>query len=671
MTNVILKSISDRDKLYIRLKALSINDRQYENTLINFKTYNRLLHQTIRSAKRMYFQNCFSKYKTDIKETWATINSILNKSKRNNNYPREFLINGIFQSDENKIANEFNKYFIEIGPNLSQNIITPHNRSFKDYLKTPINTKFVFNQICENDVIKALDKLKPKTSCNQDKISNKLLKYVKHELAWPLMYLINQTFEHGIFPNQLKTAKVTPIFKKNENYLFSNYRPVSVLSSVSKVFERIMHDQIYKHFDDLKLLFNSQYGFRPKHSTEFAALELIDRIILEMDKNNIPINIFMDLSKAFDTLDHQILLHKLKYYGFSDKSYELMDSYLNDRMQYVEFNTCKSNLLKIQCGVPQGSILGPLLFIIYLNDIPLATKFLTPVLYADDTTLFATFNNDNFRTINHEINNELKHISEWLKLNKLSLNTEKTKAMLFHSCQRNVNICKPEIFIDDIKINFVKEFNFLGLILDENLRWKYHIDFLSKKISKTIGILARLKHSLPSETLLNIYNALILSHLNYGTTLWGGQSNKLIKMQKKCIRIITNSKFNAHTTLLFKKLNLLRLEDICALHDYKLCYKIMNNLTPEYFKFILSSNNTSHGYNTRHTDDLRLPAVRHEFARNAIKYKLRKIYNNMPDNFREKIYTHSYFGFNFYIKTRFLQGYVENCNRLNCYICQN
>ena len=161
------------------------------------------------------------------------------------------------------------------------------------------------------EVIKAIDSLKPKTSHGQDRITNRLLKYVKQETAWPLSQIINQTFQSGVFPHSMKIAKVIPLFKEKEKNLLCNYRPVSVLSSVSKVFEKIMHNQIYEHFNSLNILYPNQYGFRKNHSTEYAAMELVERIIREMDKNSTPINIFMDLSKAFDTLDHKILFHKL------------------------------------------------------------------------------------------------------------------------------------------------------------------------------------------------------------------------------------------------------------------------------------------------------------------------------------------------------------------------
>ena len=404
VTSAILKSISFRDKLYIKLKSTSETSSQYQQILTDFKTYNKILKQTIRSAKKIFFQNCFQKYQCDVKKNWDTINDVLNKTKKTKDYPKEFIINGSSESHEDTIVNKFNEYFIKIGPNLSKKIKAPIGKSFKDYLRTPNNTNFWFDEVDANAVIKAIDTLKPKTSFGHDRISNKLLKYVKQEVAWSLAKLVNQSFTEGVFPNSLKIAKVTPLHKKGENCLFDNYRPVSILPSVSKVFERLMHDQIYNYFQINKIFFESEYAFRPNHSTEFSTLELIDRIIFEMDKNNTPLSIFMDLSKAFDTLDHQILLHKMKFYGFANNSFNLIASYLSNRMQYVMMNNMESDLLTLECGVPQGSILGPLLFIIYMNDLPNITKCLVPIIYADDTTLLTSFRNTNYAVKRRQIN---------------------------------------------------------------------------------------------------------------------------------------------------------------------------------------------------------------------------------------------------------------------------
>lgn len=427
---------------------------------------------------------------------------------------------------------------------------------------------------------------------------------------------------------------------------------------------------MFDHFTHIKAFYKSQYGFRKYHSTEFATLELVDRITSIMDNNKLPINVYLDLSKAFDTLDHQILLHKLKYYGITGNSLNLLQNYLSNRSQQVEFNNIISDPLVLKCGVPQGSILGPLLFIVYINDISQASNYFYPILYADDTTLCATLNSS-WNSIDITIlNNELSAVNTWLKLNKLSLNVLKTKAMVFHTAQRHVNY--PDLFIDGHKIEFVSDFNFLGIVLNENLKWKSHIDMISNKISKTLGIMKKLKNTLPESALLNIYNALVLSYLNYGIIVWGIQTSKLFKLQKMALRIIGKSKFNAHTSPLFKKFRLLKIADLSALHDLKFCYKFENGTLPEYFLFDMPQLYVhSHHHQTRGQHNIRLPAVSHEFAKNSISYKFPKTFNNMDPLIKSKIYTHSFEGFRNYVKNKFIDGYPVTCLSPNCYICGN
>ena len=240
--------------------------------------------------------------------------------------------------------------------------------------------------------------------------------------------------------------------------------------------------------------------------------------------------------------------------------------------------------------------------------------------------------------------------------------------MLFHTTNKHVKC--PDIYIDSIKIDFTDEFNFLGLILDKNLNWKSHVNFIGKKISKTVGIMTKLKNFLPVHALYNIYNALILPHLNYCSSIWGWQSHNLFKIQKKAIRIITKSRYNAHTNKLFKELNTLKINDICALHDYKFLYKIINGLVPTFFANILGpQNGENHEHDTRNASDIRLPAVRHEFARNSISYRFSKIFNKMPNDFKEKIYTSSQLVFKFYIKQKIIEKYPTTCTICHCPFC--
>lgn len=264
-----------------------------------------------------------------------------------------------------------------------------------------------------------------------------------------------------------------------------------------------MFNQIHNYFHSNKLYYGSQYGFRKKHSTELAAIEVIDRVIQKMDNNEIPINVYLDLSKAFDTLDHNILLYKLEYYGINGTFLNLLKSYLYNRKQYVEFDGIKSNLADITTGVPQGSILGPLLFIIYTNDISKACDIFKSIIYADDTTLMSTLNTFdtlNAHSISDNINKELAKIDEWLKLNKLSLNIQKSKFMLFYMPQKNVVF--PSLKINNIPLECIDCFNFLGITIDKHLTWKDHINKIANKVSKTAGVINKLKHYIPQTVLM-------------------------------------------------------------------------------------------------------------------------------------------------------------------------
>ena len=277
--------------------------------------------------------------------------------------------------------------------------------------------------------------------------------------------------------------------------IMDNYRPVSLLPSISKVFEKVAFDQLYRYFQDNNLFYPSQYGFRREHSTEFATLELTDRILQDMDARNLSLTVFMDLSNAFDTLDQSILLTKLKYYGIQDNELMWFSSYLTNRQQYVELDGISSDLKPLFTGVPQGSILGPLLFLIYMNDIPQSSQHFKYILYADDTTLFTTVQFRSATQIN--INNELSNVHNWLAVNKLSMNVKKTKYVLFHAINKPTQGLVPELAIDGINIERVSTFNFLGIHLNENMLWTTHIDIISSKIAQFSGVLNRLKRFLP------------------------------------------------------------------------------------------------------------------------------------------------------------------------------
>ena len=405
-----------------------------------------------------------------------------------------------------------------------------------------------------DNINEAINRLKNKSSYGHDEISNKINKSAKNSLIQPLMLIINQMLMTGKFPSDLKISRVKPLFESGDASLFSNYRPISLLPSFSKNFEYIIFKQLYTYMNDNKLFSIEHYGFRTGHSTELAALHLVNDLTKQMDTGKVPTNIYIDLSKAFDTLDHSILLDKLNYYGIRGIAYNLLHSYISNRYQYVDFNGSISSTKVVDTGVPQGSIRGPLLFLIYINDLPRVSPLFNMVMYVDDTTLYCNLSNN---TNENDLNSELHKISGGLTSNKLSLNAQKTKFMVFHSMQRKVKY--PVLTINNTIIERVKQFNFLGIILHYILKWQKHIDYISKKVSKAIGVMYRLKHIYPEAVLLIIYQSIINAHFTYGLLVWVSKINTnhpLLLLQKRALRIVKNTDYVAHSEPICKDLRL-------------------------------------------------------------------------------------------------------------------
>ena len=674
MNKELLTLINKKNDKYRDWKSTN-NDIEYETKKINFKTFERIVKEYIKEAKRDYYFKTFTAHKNDLRKTWRTIDDTLNKKSNKSKFPSKFIVNNRTVTDYKKIADEFNIFFSNIGSTLSASIkLDDSTIAFTDYLDNPTEHRFSFSKITENETLTIINNLKSKNSSGNDDISNRLLKSKKCEISKPLTIIINQSLETGIFPDALKVAKVKPLFKKGDNCCLNNYRPISLLPTISKIFERVMYTQLYYYFNVNNLLSEQQYGFRSQHSTELASVKLVDFILKEMDNIRdikIPASIFLDLSKAFDTLNFDILLRKLQHYGIDGNSLNLIKSYLTNRFQYVQFENSDSSLLEVKSGISQGSILGPLFFSILINDlVNCSTKFQF-LMYADDTTIY--FNLNDFPLINREIeiNSELEKVNTWLKLNKLAINVDKSKCMFF---QKRRSITPLKFLMNNRAIDVVHNFNYLGIMLDANMSWKSHIAMVSNKLSRINGILHRLKYLYPQNIQITLYKSLFIPRINYGSLLWGHVGESIDKIQKKAIRTITYSNYIAHSEPLLKSLNLLKVKDLFNLKILKFLFNLYHNKLPPYFNnYRLDLEKIETPYALR-PHPLPVPRVSHAYAEAGLVYQLVIMQNKITvsDNLiSRRIHDPSYSlaGFNQLLINKMLDNYSYDCPLAICHTC--
>lgn len=577
-----------------------------------YKKYCSILKKVVKNAKKLKYETDLQLSDNKSRTTWKIVSEINNSSEKS-----KINITDVFKEKgktDVEVLNSFNAHFKQINNNskfdVKQCNIPRHDKTF--YL-FPTN---------KTEIISCIKTLKNTKSTGFDDIPVKLLKETASIISEPLCHIINQSFNLGIFPEVLKVAHIIPIHKKGNTDEINNYRPIALLSNVSKIFEKLICNRMLSFFEKENLLSDVQNGFRKQKSTSRAIYQLLSEILLQLNDKKSVYGLFLDLTKAFDNVDFEILLNKLERYGVRGNSLELLRTYLVGRKQAVaHFRNSGERILSdfqiLEKGVPQGSILGPLLFIIYINDLPgsFAEKL---VLYADDSS--AVFSG-NEQDMQEKISYTMSCLDNWFEKNSLTLNKSKTKILKFSYFDKETNVNNQQLTLE-------KETNFLGLILDSRLDWKSHIINLSKKISKFTYALGLISSYIGIKAALTAYYGYVYSRLQYGISFWGNSVNiqDLFIVQKRCIRRIFNLQYNQTCKPVFIDNGILTLPSLYVLECVTF---VKTNLS------MFENEKRQHSYETRHKQNLRSVKPNFSYIKRNMYHSALEIYNHVPNVIRQ------------------------------------
>ena len=561
-----------------------VNEPTPENKT-KYEKLNDFCAKHVDMSKAKYHKSYFEKHKENSRKQWQMINSLLNRNKKGKVHINKLIdANGCTTSKSEEISESFNKYFCNIASNLKEASSYTgdiENNAYCEFLKRPVNNSMHLDDTDASEVYSIIKNFKNKAT-RDTKIGALKIANESYAFTNALAGVINKSFLQGIFPSELKIAKVTPIYKDGPKNDVSNYRPISLLSSFSKIYEKLMHKRLLNFLDSNDSLFEMQYGFRPGRSCEHALLNAQNTLLESLSNKQISLLLLIDFSKAFDMVDHTVLLKKLYHYGIRGPALNWLKSYLSYRKQFVSVNEMDSSTLDITYGVPQGSILGPLLFVIYINDIPEIASYAKFILYADDANIIISA-----ATI-EEVYNQLliliNNLVKWVHCNGLSLNLKKTKYMIFS--RSKVDLPSP-LKILQVPIDREVEARFLGVIMDESLNWSRHVKTVLSKMSRYVGIMYKIKKLLPLKVRLQIYHSFIQSHINYCSLVWGfcckSNIDKIFSKQKKGMRAVIPGFINyffkdgilpGHTKWAFNEYKILTVHNIIAFNAFLIMEKI-------------------------------------------------------------------------------------------------
>jgi hypothetical protein len=611
-----------------------------EDDKLRYLEYKRIYSRLIKKAEKDFYREKFNKRLNDSKSIWNQINKLCSyKTCKSKNSVNKLKENGQIITDKVQISNAFNKFFSEVGSSLACQLSLPKDplNNFKKYLGSPTPNTFYCDKIYEYEVGSVILSMKRKKSCGPDGLPICIFKNHSDLLIGPLTFLFNFSLEAGVVPDSLKLAKVIPIFKKGDVDLATNYRPISLLNVSIKIFEKVLANRLMNFFDKYKMFYDYQFGFRKRHSTSLALVEVIDDCYKLLDEDNYVAGMYFDLQKAFDSVDHAILLKKLYHYGIRGNIHKWFASYLDRRKQFTLVNDIASSVTTLSHGVPQGSVLGPLLFLIFVNDMPNAIQDNRVRLFADDTNLF--IHAKSLTLLEATANECVEALNQWFCYNKLSVNISKTCYTLF-KLKQGVGNEVITVKLNDVPIEQVKNCKYLGVLIDEHLNWNDHIDCVYNKIVKFTSIFFKLRVLLPPYALRNLYFAVVFPHILYGIEVYGSAAayrlDRLVKLNNKILRTLQWKKLDYPIKDLYSGFNTL---PVPLLHQYQLLvfmfkYSHCNSSLPPALQNYFITNSSIHDHNTRARNNLHLFSVSTVLGSKTLSHNGSKLWNTLPDQLK-------------------------------------